>query len=207
MTCAQMRVAISAMLDGEEPAGEQSAISADQVRRHLAGCADCRSWQAGAVAVNDAVHRSAAAAEPPDLVERVLAAAPAPSRLADGPVTVLRLALGVSALAQLALTVPLLFAVAGGDGHHGREMASFDIAVAVGFLVAAIRPAKASALVPVALALVLCLFATAVVDVARSTTGLAQETGHLIVLLQAGALWALGRSGQRPGQAPVRVTA
>jgi predicted anti-sigma-YlaC factor YlaD len=203
MTCAQMRLAISAIVDGEEP-----TVGAEQVDRHLAGCPDCRGWQADAVAVNDAVHRSAAALEPPDLVERVLAAAPPPRRLADGPVRVLRLALGVSALAQLALALPLLFAVAGGGGHHGREMASFDIAVAVGFLVAAIKPAKAGALVPVAIALVLCLFATAVVDVARSTTAITQESGHLIVLLQAGALWALGRSGTRPGQATaVRVTA
>jgi hypothetical protein len=53
---------------------------------------------------------------------------------------------------------------------------------------------RAAALVPVALALALCLFASAAVDVARQSTQLTQEAGHLVVLLQAGALWLLARS-------------
>ncbi|MCW2505133.1 MAG: hypothetical protein JWO79_3417 [Actinomycetia bacterium] len=189
MTCAQMRIAISALLDGEEP-----GIPRQRVRGHLASCPGCRDWQSGAQRVS--TEALAQVPEPPDLTERVLAALPVakPPLLGAGPLRVLRLALAVSAAAQLALAIPLLFSLASGGGHQGREMASFDVAVAVGFLVAAARPSRAAALVPVALALVLCLFASAAVDLARENTQLTQEAGHLVVVLQAGALWLLGRS-------------
>jgi predicted anti-sigma-YlaC factor YlaD len=196
MTCAQMRIAISALLDGEEP-----GIPRQRVRGHLASCPGCRDWQSGAQRVS--AEALAQVPEPPDLTERVLAALPAakpplpavkPPLLGAGPLRVLRLALAVSAAAQLALAIPLLFSLASGGGHQGREMASFDVAVAVGFLLAAARPSRAAALVPVALALVLCLFASAAVDLARENTQLTQEAGHLVVVLQAGALWLLGRS-------------
>ncbi|MDQ1645834.1 MAG: hypothetical protein QOJ50_2018 [Cryptosporangiaceae bacterium] len=189
MTCAQMRIAISALLDGEEP-----GIPRQRVRGHLVSCPGCRDWQSGAQRVSTEV--LAQVPEPPDLTERVLAALPAvkPPLLGAGPLRVLRLALAVSAAAQLVLAIPLLFSLASGGGHQGREMASFDVAVAVGFLVAAARPARAAALVPVAIALVLCLFASAAVDLARDNTQLTQEAAHLVVVLQAGALWLLGRS-------------
>jgi predicted anti-sigma-YlaC factor YlaD len=214
--CEDVRVAMSARLDGEEP-----GLAPEEIDSHLAGCAECTTWLAEA----ERLPRPALTAPDltaPDLTGRIMAAVAAdPVIAADaarrqaaaearGRHQVLRIAVAAAAVVQLALALPTLvgaFLSSELGPHAGREMASFDIAVAVGFLVAAIRPAKASALVPVALALVLCLFATAAVDVARNTTGLGQETGHLIVLLQAGALWALGRSGQRPGQAPVRVTA
>jgi predicted anti-sigma-YlaC factor YlaD len=199
MTCAQMRIAISALLDGEDP-----GIPRQQVRGHLASCPGCRDWQSSA---QDAAAQAVGQVpEPPDLTERVLAALPAPPRarpplLGEGPLRILRLALAVSAAAQLALAIPLLFSLASAGGHQAREMASFDVAVAVGFLVAAVRPGRAAALVPVALALVLCLFASAAVDVARESTQLAQEAGHLVVVLQAGALWLLGRSAASPAPA------
>src|SRR5688500_4049762 len=138
MTCTQARLAISAVMDGEEP-----EIPRDQLRSHLGGCAACQAWQASAEGVT-AVTRLGFD-ETPDLVERVLAAAAeAPSRARArggtsvlrqaGAQRVLRWALALSAVAQLILAVPLLFSDLGDAAvHHSREMASFDIAVAVGF--------------------------------------------------------------------------
>ncbi|GAB3955092.1 hypothetical protein GCM10027614_63310 [Micromonospora vulcania] len=109
---------------------------------------------------------------------------------------VLRIAVAVAAVAQLAIALPILLAGLGVsvDPHTGREMASFDVALAVGFVLAAWRPERARAFLPVALVLAVCLAGTSVVDIANSTTALVHEVGHLAAVVQAGLLWALGRT-------------
>ena len=82
--------------------------------------------------------------------------------------------------------------------HTGREMASFDVALAVGFALAACRPERARAFVPVAFVLAACLAATSAVDIAASHTALVHEIGHLAAVAQAALLWALGRTTGRP---------
>jgi hypothetical protein len=106
------------------------------------------------------------------------------------------------------LAVPLLFTDLGlpTDPHLSREMASFDVALAVGFALAAWRPQHARAFAPVALVLAGCLVATTAVDLASASTALVHEVGHLAVVAQAGLLWALGRAGGAPrGGAPAPV--
>lgn len=202
MTCTQTRLAISALLDGEDP-----GVNAARARAHLAGCAACQAWQASAEQVTRAVRITSV--EVPDLTEQVLAAVAADQTLgseaarraaaAHGRRQILRVALAVSALAQLILGLPLLVSGAGGDVLHvSREMASFDVAVAVGFLFAAWRPARAAALVPIAVALSLCLLLTSTLDVATNGAAAAHEIGHLLAVLQAALLWALGRTNARP---------
>ncbi len=154
--------------------------------------------------------------EAPDLTERIMAMVEADpvvaakrARLraaaqAHARRQVLRLAVAAAALVQLALALPTLagafFATEAGL-HTGREMASFDVAVAVGFLLAAWRPARARAFVPVALVLAICLAITSGVDVVRGITGFSHEFGHLVAVVQAGLLWALGRrEAGRPTQ-------
>lgn len=168
------------------------------LRSHMDRCADCRSWQASAQAVGSELRHGVD--ETPDLVERVLtaaASAPAQPRPALASASVLAVALAFSAVAQLIVAVPILLAGSGDAGHHGREIASFDIALAVGFLLAAWRPARAVALVPVAVVLSLCLFLTGMVDVVNDAAALPGEAGHLVVVVQAAALWVLARSGHR----------
>ncbi|SBT52749.1 zf-HC2 domain-containing protein [Micromonospora auratinigra] len=201
MTCDDVRVALSARLDGEDPQAPAGALDA-----HTAACPGCRSWLASAERVTRLTRLQAV--EVPDLTAAVLAAAAA-ERAAhrDGRVAaararrqVLRVAVAVAALAQLAVALPILLAGAGvaADPHTGREMASFDVALAVGFALAAWRPERARAFLPVALVLAGCLAATSVVDVAASTTALVHELGHLAAVVQAGLLWALTRSGGEP---------
>ena len=113
----------------------------------------------------------------------------------------LRWALGLSAVTQLLLALPDLFAEPGaGDAamHTGREMASFDVAVAIGFLFVAGRPAWARALVPVAVALAGCLLLTSSIDVVDGAARLGHELNHLLAGVQAVLLWLLARSDRTP---------
>jgi predicted anti-sigma-YlaC factor YlaD len=203
MTCNQTRIAISALIDGEDP-----GIPAAQARAHLAGCAACRAWQQDAEEVTRAVRVHAV--DVPDLTEQVLAAVAADPQVAARNTAaaiqarrqVLRWALAASAVAQLLLGLPLLFSGVGDTVHVSREMASFDVAIAVGYLFAVWRPARAAALVPVAVALSICLLVTSTLDVANDGAVVAHEVGHLLAVLQAGLLWALGRTGPRSTPLP-----
>ncbi|MGH3663630.1 MAG: hypothetical protein ACRDTQ_17470, partial [Micromonosporaceae bacterium] len=106
----------------------------------------------------------------------------------------LRWAVALAALAQISLAAPELLAGHQHGVHLGREGASFDIALAVGFLLAARYPERARALAPVAMVLAMFLMVTSGVDLlARSTTWL-HELAHGLTLLQAGLLWALVRA-------------
>jgi predicted anti-sigma-YlaC factor YlaD len=200
MRCSDVRVAMSARLDGEEP-----GLSAGVVDAHLAGCAACTAWQDGADRVTRAVRVPAPV---PDLSDQIMAAVAADPLIAadqaraaaaaevHGRWQILRIAVALAAIVQLALALPTLIGSFLGTElgpHAGREMASFDIAVAVGFLFAAWRPVRARAYVPVALVLAGCLAATSGIDVLRGVTGITHEMGHLVTVVQAGLLWALGR--------------
>jgi predicted anti-sigma-YlaC factor YlaD len=199
MTCDEVRVALSARLDGEDP-----RLPAAEVDGHAEDCAACRDWLGRVERVNRAV-RMGPAAEVPDLTAPILAAVAADERKrgaaraasAQGRRQVLRVAVAILAVAQLAAALPVLFGV-GADVHTGREMASFDVALAVGFAIVAFRPERAQALVPVAFVLAACLAATSAVDIVSSHTALVHELGHLAAVVQAAVLWALGRTTGRP---------
>lgn len=198
--CDTVRLDLSARLDGEV-----TELPADRLDAHLAGCDDCRTWLAQA----ERVTRQARVrpVEVPDLTGRILAAVADERRAeqltrrageaeraaaARGVRQILRLAVGIAAAVQLVLALPVLLG-ASVDPHLSREMASFDIALAVGFLIAAWRPERARAFVPVAFVLAACLVLTSGLDVADGATRLAHEVGHLAALVQAVLLWALGR--------------
>ncbi|HYN93238.1 MAG TPA: hypothetical protein VES42_05275, partial [Pilimelia sp.] len=121
---------------------------------------------------------------------------------------VLRWAVALAAVAQVAVAVPVLLGGAGlgANPHVSREMASFELALAVGFALAAYRPQRARAFVPVAVVLAGCLALTSVVDMANASTALVHEVGHLAAGAQAALLWALGRSAP-PAAARPTVTA
>ncbi|HEX2357932.1 MAG TPA: hypothetical protein VHI50_15935 [Micromonosporaceae bacterium] len=226
MRCDDVRVGLSARLDGEDPRIFPAALDG-----HLAGCAGCRSWLDRAEQVTRAVRVQPVRV--PDLTADVLAAVAAdqatrdrpgaeadtPGRLPRGGAgappdlraarrQILRVAVGAAAVAQLALALPVLLGGLGvaDDPHTGREMASFDIALAVGFALAAFRPQRARAFVPVAFVLAVCLAATSLVDLANASTALVHEVGHLAAVVQAALLWALGRA-MPPARTPGRPAA
>jgi predicted anti-sigma-YlaC factor YlaD len=223
MFCAQVREALSARLDGEpvgEGTGDDQSGSArltprrdpDQsVDRHLAECAGCRAWLPEAERVTRAVR--VRAVEVPDLTAQIMnvAATVLPRRSARTEVEVieygrrqvLRWAVALGAAAQLLIALPVLLGGLGvvDDPHASREMASLDIALAVGFAFAAYRPQLARAYVPVALVLAVCLCVTSAIDIVNSTAAVVHEVGHLAAVVQAGLLWALGRTAGGAGLA------
>jgi predicted anti-sigma-YlaC factor YlaD len=209
MTCDEVRAGLSARLDSED-----AGIPPGLLDEHLAGCPACAGWLARAEQVTRAVRVQSVAV--PDLTAPILAAVAADPRIraaaehsaaaAHGRRQILRVAVGAAALVQLLLAVQVLVGSLSGLGlpagnlHTSREMASFDLALAVGFALVALRPARARAFVPVAFVLAACLAVTSGLDVANATTVLAHEVGHLFVVVQAGLLWALGRSTPGPAE-------
>lgn len=178
-----MREAISARIDGEDP-----GVPAGLVETHLAECAACRSWQQRAHAMT----RRARLGGPfldHDLTAQVLATVPlSPAVQRRGPG--LRAGLLVVALAQLAITVPLL--VLGHDHdagtHAAHELGSFDLALAIAFAVGAIRPALSAGLAWPSGIAAAGLVGTAVADLVSGQTIGADEAQHLIALAGAALL-------------------
>jgi predicted anti-sigma-YlaC factor YlaD len=177
---------LSVRLDGESIEGDELGMDA-----HLAACPACQAWLAEAVQVTRAVRTQPV--DVPDLTDRIMTAVAA---RAAGNVAVLRWAVGFAALAELMFAVPVLLGGLG-DPHASRELASLEVALAVGYALAAYRPERARALVPVAVVLGICLGLTSIVDIANASTVVVHEAGHLVALVQAGLLWALGRLAPR----------
>ena len=191
MTCDQIREAISARLDGEDP----GVLGAD-VDAHLATCAGCRAFADGAGALHRSV-RLAPAPEVPDLTPKVLAAIGSePEGAGDaGRTFVLRLVLAVLGLVQVAVAVPALFGEDGGLAvHSARHLGSFSLALAVGFLFAAWRPTRVAGLLPVAVALVACLIGTSVLDVVDGRAAALSEASHVTEIAGLVAVWLLAHS-------------
>jgi predicted anti-sigma-YlaC factor YlaD len=190
--CEDVRVALSARLDGEDPGQPAEAIDA-----HLASCPSCVAWEEDARRMTRAVRVQAASV--PDLTEAIVAAAATAGRdrEARGRRQILRVAVAAAAVVQVALALPALLGAAGDGMHASREMAAFDVAVAVGFLLAAYRPARARAYMPVALVLALGLVVTSGIDVARGETAVGHEFGHLVAVVQAALLYGLAAGGPR----------
>jgi predicted anti-sigma-YlaC factor YlaD len=202
MDCRAYQEAISARIDDEE-----TGLEAEAVESHLRTCHACRSWAEKATAVT----RSArvGSAEPvPDLTAPIMAAAAARSRRepnapssTSSPTLVARLGLIMVAGAQLYLAIPALLGHdPGASIHIAHEQGSWALALAVGFLVVVVRPARAAAMLPLVAALTAGLALTMAVDISAGRTQAAAEAPHGLAFLGLGLLWLLSR-GIRPAGA------
>jgi len=201
MECDAAREAISARIDGEDPGVPGSAIEA-----HLATCAGCRGWQQRAHAMT----RRARLGGPfltRDLTGQILAASPPePVRRHlrwDGEMA-RRAGLAAVAVAQLAITIPLLILGHDHDAglHAAHELGSFDLALAIAFAVGAIRPALSAGLAwPCGIAAA-GLAGTAIIDLIAGQTFGADEAQHLIAVAGAVLLCWQARTVSRSA-APV----
>ena len=201
MDCERCREAISARLDGHD-------VADPSVDQHLATCSECQAWRADAVAL---VHRfDLHLADPvPDRSPAILAALAADlaadeQEARDEALLPWRVGLVVLGVVQLLLAVPVLLLgqESGAGVHVAREMGSFDVALAVGFLVAAWRPARAWGMVPLVAVLAGCLAVTSGVDILEGRATLGGETLHLTHLLGLVMLWALAHAYRRPLAGP-----
>lgn len=92
-------------------------------------------------------------------------------------------------MAQLLTSLPYLVSLA--DAHVMRDLAAFELALGVGFLVAAARPATAAGLLPTAGALVVVLGVVVVADVISGRAAAASEAVHVTEAAGVGLLWLL----------------
>lgn len=104
-----------------------------------------------------------------------------------------RLLLAVTALVQLALSLPALVLgeQASAGLHVAREIGATEVALAVGVLAAAWRPWRAAGMLPVVAALAVGLAGTTLIDVAGGEAFALHEVPHLLALVEAGLLWHL----------------
>jgi predicted anti-sigma-YlaC factor YlaD len=207
MECSRAREAISARIDGEDP-----GVAGDAIEAHLAACGDCRQWQQRAYTVTRRARLGSwlpgTSFPDHDLTPRLLAAvrpALAGRRRRLGQ----RAGLTAVALAQLAITVPLL--VLGHDHdagtHAAHELGSFDLALAIAYLVGAVRPVLSAGLAWPCGAAATGLVATAVADMIGGQTVGADEAQHLIAVAGAALLFWQARTVARttePGLAAGR---
>ncbi|MDA8032911.1 MAG: hypothetical protein M0T71_01895, partial [Actinomycetota bacterium] len=182
MDCATARRVLSASLDGGQPADRPGELAA-----HLDGCAGCRTWQEDAYRLARRLRLNPRPAPRPTPV--LLASLhearrpPAPRRLA-GRVGLFRAGLVAAAAAQLACAGPAL--LAGHDRsappHVAHELGALGAAVAIGFLVAARRPARAVGMVTLVGVAALLLAVTAGLDLSTGRTTWLDEAPHLVVV-------------------------
>ncbi|WP_018334534.1 zf-HC2 domain-containing protein [Actinomycetospora chiangmaiensis] len=198
MTCEECREEISADLDGESDADGRAAAAV-----HLEVCPACRAWRESAAVVTRSV-RTAPADPGPDLVARVLPAAP---RRRVGP-RVARVGLAVVGAVQLVLGVlSLSGATDHGDGvmlgadlaHMGHESAAWNIALGVAFLAGAWWVRHVAGLLPVLGAFILVLGTLSAVDLAAGRVEPARILAHGLVVV--GFAFALHLARQ-PAPAP-----
>lgn len=189
--CEPVRESLSAGLDLEP-----GQLPDDAVAPHLLTCAACRTWQEQAHELTRRV-RLAPARPVPDATESVVAAVLADRASRAPRHRVLRVAIaGVAAVQLAAVVVPVLvLGAAGADVpvHAARELAVFNLALALGLLAAVVRPALArGVLYPVAAASGL-LILLSVADTVAGETTLIDELPHVVALVGTLLLIALTR--------------
>jgi predicted anti-sigma-YlaC factor YlaD len=102
------------------------------------------------------------------------------------------LLIGLAAVEVFGGTVALLGG--GGDGipvHLVRELGGFSLALGVGLLLAALRPWRIAALLPVVATLAVTSVMAGVVDMVGGRADVAGEAHHLLEVAAVLALWRL----------------
>ncbi len=173
-SCDRVRASVSVALDGRT-----DDLPVEELEAHLAECAACRQWREDAHRITRQFRLQPAAAPgspPAALFEAVRA-----TRRGFRPwvTVVVRWALVGVAVAQLVVTGPLMIS---GDIDGFRDLGSLDVALAFGYLVAAVRPRRAAGMRAVVGAAALLLLISALLDLTAHRTTLSDEAPHVITL-------------------------
>ncbi|WP_410631265.1 zf-HC2 domain-containing protein [Amycolatopsis sp. cmx-4-83] len=199
--CSELRESISARVDGEQP-----VVPDEVIDRHLAGCPACRDWQERAVALRR-LTLVREAPRVPDLTDRILAEVPAPRPQRWG----LRVALGLVALAQSGLGLAELLGADVGHAAHGglavavhlgNESAAWNVAIGIGLLWAALRPATAAGLLPALSGFVVVLGFVSGVDLTTGQVAFDRVASHGLVVAGVALLFAVRRQHRRQTAPP-----
>lgn len=206
MSCDECREALSARMDDEWD--DADATSVDE---HLAHCQACCAWERDATRLNRLI-RVRPAVRTPDLTDRVVAAVSAAAadrrsgpgrtwRYLLGTVGVVQLVLGASELLGLS-NMGMTMSTNGGQ-HLFNESSAWNIALAIGFVIAAVRPRIAGGLVPTLGAFIAVLSVVSVRDILDGNADLTRVTSHVILVVGLAFLVVVHRRHARepgPGQ-------
>jgi predicted anti-sigma-YlaC factor YlaD len=185
VTCEECRDAISARLDGEDP-----GVAADAVDRHLTTCRTCHRFAARVQALGEMVPVPQEPA--PDRSAAILAAIGV--RRSHRPLVPERIArAGLAMVGVVQLVAAVVGIGLGTVPHTLRDLGAFEIALAIGFLVAALRPSTAPGLLPTAAALALCLLTIVALDIVGGETAVAREGTHVTEFIGVALVWMLAR--------------
>ena len=182
---------------------EEEPAPSDQVEEHLAGCQSCRRWQDAAAGLTRTL-RVRPAEHTPDLTDQILAAVSVPA--GQPRRATLRWALGGVAFIQLVLGLAQLLGVdhtghlAAGDGsqHLFNESTAWNLGLAVGFLVAAVRPALARGLLPALGVFVAVLAAVSVADLVAGQVDATRVGSHAMIVAGLSLLFLVDRQHHHP---------
>lgn len=192
MRCERFREAVSARLD-DEPLG----VSASALEHHLASCPDCAGW---ADAAARATRLARLDVRPvPDLSDAIAASVVLPARRVLRRRYLLRIALLMAGLAQLAIGLPALAGDSIGMAmsvHGAHENAAWNLAVGIAFVAAALLPRRAAGLIPLLGTFLLVLGGLSVRDYVRGAVTADRLATHLAVLVGLVLLVALDRAGR-----------
>ncbi|GAA4914821.1 putative anti-sigma-YlaC factor YlaD [Actinomycetospora succinea] len=206
--CDAAREAMSAALDGEADAVELARVDA-----HLDGCAACRAWRRDAAAVTRRA-RTGVVVGGPDLVDRVVGAAPGPrvrwwgvsARVGLAAVGLAQAVLGLvgllGATSHAAHTDDPLMVLGAGMAHAAHESAAWNLALGVAFVAGAVWCRHLAGLMPVLGAFIAVLAVLSGIDLVAGRVEPARVVSHLVVV--AGFLLALAvvRTAPRHGAGP-----
>jgi predicted anti-sigma-YlaC factor YlaD len=210
MTCDACREAVSAALDGESDAAEAARVDA-----HLAGCAACRAWQHDAAAVTRRA-RTGVADAGPDLVARVVGAAPGPrvrrwgaaARVGLGVVGAVQAVVGATSLVGAAAhhdagpMVDPAMVLGAGMAHATHETAAWNLALGVAFLAGALWTRHLAGLLPVLGAFIAVLAVLSGIDLVAGRVEPARVVSHGVLVVGFLLGLAVVRAAPRPGAGP-----
>lgn len=190
MSCGRFREAVSARLDGE-PLG----LSASALDAHLASCPDCARWAEAAAAVT---RRARLDVRPvPDISDEIVARVALPTRRVLRRRHVLRIALAVVGLVQLAVGIPALTGHSIGMAmsmHSAHEAAAWNLAIGAAFVAVASVPRRAAGLIPLLVTFLAVLGVLSARDFAAGTVGGDRIATHAVALAGLLLLVALDRA-------------
>ena len=180
--------------------GEASGVSRRMVDAHLVGCSNCRAFRAAAERLDGKFVGSPK--NPPSLVRTVTKRAAVADRAAQ--LSTVRVLLLLVAVQIIGFSLPAL--VLGDEqntsAHAARHLGAFTAAYGVALLVVAVRPARARAMLPVAMVLAGALVITAIVDLVNGDIPLIGETQHIPELISVVLIWLMTVPGPRRRSKP-----
>lgn len=193
MHCERCRIALSALLDGEDPGVDATAVDA-----HLAGCVACRA-QERRLADLHRLTRVRQAEAVPDLSAAIMASLAPNTNPHDAVLGWLRSGIVFIGVLLVGLSTALLLA---NDVANPAHLAAWDLAFGGALLFAALQPDRARGLLPMAALLVGSMTLASVIEINDGHDPTHGLVFHVAELAGVVLLALLARHRRRPTPHP-----